>query len=322
MIDTSGYAAYLSAHDKTTRTPLQALAVFDRYLDERQIPLAAGLSVAGIMEYAAHIKRRHLAPRSRASYLAAVSSFYRYAVRSGIITPTPAEYETARQELNDLLADLGRTIKRQPLHERLPSPEIVARVLETARGLDNPVPDDANEHVDRLRDKSLILALACTGARVSELAGLKRGDLLPELHAATVRGKGGKRRVVYFSDEAWQAMEQYLVLRCDDFSVKSRELLPIWSSYVGASFSQKSLSVRQMQRIVHSVAERAGVCDEFHLTPHAFRHYVATEFLRKSHDLAMTQDLLGHASPATTRVYASTDAGALRQLHAEIFNHA
>jgi site-specific recombinase XerC len=66
-------------------------------------------------------------------------------------------------------------------------------------------------------------------------------------------------------------------------------------------------------------ASRAGIAERFHLTPHTLRHYFATEFLSATGDLALTQYALGHASPATTRIYAKTKWEDYRRAHGRVF---
>jgi site-specific recombinase XerD len=67
------------------------------------------------------------------------------------------------------------------------------------------------------------------------------------------------------------------------------------------------------------LASQAGILERFHLTPHTLRHYFATEFLSETGDLALTQYALGHASPATTRIYAKTKREDYRRAHRQIF---
>jgi integrase len=58
--------------------------------------------------------------------------------------------------------------------------------------------------------------------------------------------------------------------------------------------------------LITDLANDAGVLERFNLTPHSFRHWFATRFLRHTRNLALTQDVMGHASPQTTRIYAKT----------------
>lgn len=315
--DIAGYAAYLESHDKTVRTPAQSLSVFSRFLLESGATQIEGLTVQGVIAYASWLKGKDLSPRTRATYLACLSGYYRYAVRAGILSPTAQELEQVRAELSDLLADLGRRIRRDPLHKRLPPEDVIAAVLKATE-----VPESAsgNTPLCALRDRALLLTLASTGARVAELARLRRRDLDPEHRAATVTGKGGKTRTVYFSPEAWSALEAYTFAWLGHGNREKYDSFPTFPSEKRGKPTKTPLSVRSIQHIVQSIAHAAGLDGKFHLTPHAFRHYVATKFLQATGNLAATQDLLGHASPNTTRVYAAVDSEQLRSLHQATFN--
>jgi integrase len=70
------------------------------------------------------------------------------------------------------------------------------------------------------------------------------------------------------------------------------------------------------------LAKEVGVLERFNLTPHSFRHYFATRFLRHTSDLALTQDALGHANPGTTRVYAKTSKTQHIQAHQSLFDES
>lgn len=313
----AAYRDYLQSHDMTVRTPIQSLMAWAAWVESRGLTEQAALSLAAILEYAADMKRRGLSPRTRSTYLFALSGYYGYAVKTGAITPTAQEAETVRDEIHGLLRDIGRAIKRDPLHKRLPPASVIGKALDAVRDVAEGT--DANAYIDALRNRALILSLASTGARVSELAGLRRGDLDAEGMAATVTGKGGKKRTVYFSTEAWAALQAYFTDRLDEAYPKNPANNAVFAAQTGKNGKPKPLTVRDIQRIVQGVAAAAGI-EDFHLTPHAFRHFVATKFLQSTGDLAMTQDLLGHASPVTTRVYAATNEAAMKSKHKEIFD--
>jgi integrase/recombinase XerD len=73
--------------------------------------------------------------------------------------------------------------------------------------------------------------------------------------------------------------------------------------------------------MISDLADRTGMGGEFSMHPHSFRHYFATRYYRHTGDLALTQDMLGHADPATTRIYAETSDEAREQAHKELFDN-
>jgi site-specific recombinase XerD len=157
--------------------------------------------------------------------------------------------------------------------------------------------------------------------RVGELVRLERGHLLYEVKGAVVKyGKGGKDREVLFSDRAWMAIQAYLKARQDGGQGRPLASLPVFSRHDrGAGGKVLPLSTRSVQNTFVDLASRAGILERFHLTPHTLRHHFATEFLSETGDLALTQYALGHASPATTRIYAKTKREDYRRAHQRVF---
>ena len=196
---------------------------------------------------------------------------------------------------------------------------------EVRRPLD--LPEDMAEGIKRrkmlirLRDIAIVEALLSSGMRVGELVRLERGHLLYDVKGAMVKyGKGGKDREVLFSDRAWTAIQSYLRARHDGTQGRALASLPVFSRHDrGAGDRVLPLSTRSVQNTFVELASRAGILERFHLTPHTLRHFFATEFLSETGDLALTQYALGHASPATTRIYAKTKREDYRRAHRRVF---
>lgn len=158
------------------------------------------------------------------------------------------------------------------------------------------------------RDKAMLELLFSTGLRVSELCNLDRDiDLsVPEM---SVRGKGGKVRVVFISDYAKSSVEDYIKARVDiddslfiDHSARATSRL--------AKQESIRLTTRSVERIVEKYAILAGISKK--CTPHVLRHSFATDLLYNGADLRTVQMLLGHASIATTQVYTNVTNKFLR----------
>ena len=116
-------------------------------------------------------------------------------------------------------------------------------------------------------------------------------------------GKGRKQRLVYFDEKAWSALSHYLQVRGDGAGRRSLSTLPVFARHDrGAGSRVLPISTNSVRTAINDLCQLAGL-DET-ITPHLFRHRFATRVLRATHDLAATQDLLGHASPTTTRIYA------------------
>ena len=184
----------------------------------------------------------------------------------------------------------------------------VLRVDEVERLLAAPGTDDAVG----LRDRALLELLYASGARVSEACGLTLQAL--DVGQALVRldGKGGKERIVPLGAPALDALDAYLIRGRPALTAAA----PSGSRAVDAvlvNASGGALGVRDARTIVERCARIAGVG---HVTPHTLRHSFATHLLEGGADLRVVQELLGHASLATTQRYTHRSRGRLREVHA------
>jgi integrase/recombinase XerC len=231
--------------------------------DARRILAASRLDIRA---YLACLKHRGVKKSSMMRKLAAVRTLYRYLWRDGTIASNPASsVATPKQD--------------KPLPKAL-SVDAAAAVVEAPSG------SGANV----LRDRAVLETFYSTGARLSELTALNVGDV--EWDAGLVRlfGKGRKERVVPIGSKALAAIRAY------------REAIGRERA-AGAVFvgeSGRRLSSRTIARIVKSAARAAGEPDA---SPHTLRHSFATHLLEGGADLRAIQDMLGHASLATTQRY-------------------
>jgi site-specific recombinase XerD len=138
--------------------------------------------------------------------------------------------------------------------------------------------------------------------RVSELCSLNR-DQINEAKSGeiSIKGKGGKIRVVFISETAKQAVKNYLDKRTD-----TGEALFV-------SKGENRLTPRSIERIVNFYAIKAGVSRK--VTPHTLRHCFATDLLSAGADLRSVQSLLGHSSITTTQIYTHITDKQLREVH-------
>ena len=159
---------------------------------------------------------------------------------------------------------------------------------------------DATRELRRLKIKAMILFLYRTGVRVSELCGVRRRDIDLASGAAYVyRAKGGKSRTVHFDSETAEAMVAYWSARGD--AGRGIGSLPIFSGRDRVGDPGSAISPRTVEHIVTELCTLSGV--ENPITPHSFRHGLATEMVRRRVRESTVQTILGHASPTTTRIY-------------------
>lgn len=165
----------------------------------------------------------------------------------------------------------------------------------------------------RLRDKAILELLFSTGLRVSELTSLDREKLNLKSHELSVRGKGGKIRLVFVSDSATETLKQYLEKRKDTdpaLFVRDKKSL---SRFGKKETGDLRLTARSVQRIVKYYSTKAGIVKNVH--PHTLRHSFATDLLKNGADIRSVQAMLGHASISTTQIYTHLTNPRLKEIH-------
>jgi integrase/recombinase XerC len=172
--------------------------------------------------------------------------------------------------------------------------------------VDNLPREEKPQHeLRRLKVRAMIRFLFRSGVRVSELCALRRRDIdLQDGAASIYRAKGGKSRTVHFDVDTAAALTAYWALRGDP--ARGAGALPAFSGRDRIGVPGSAISPRTVEHIVAGLAESAGV--ESDVTPHSFRHGLATELVRRRVRESTVQTILGHASPATTRIYVHKSA--------------
>ncbi len=213
---------------------------------------------------------------SLARKVSCLRSFFRYLVKKQRMGKSPAE---------------GLTLPRLP--KKLPR----FLIQDEAKAL----LEEKSEVRSAPRNSVILELLYGSGLRVSELTGLNLADIDRNEGWMKVRGKGKKERLVPLTGKACQALEAYLVTR-------GREDGPLLKNAQG-----NRLTPRTIQRIVKSRALRSGILKR--TTPHTLRHSYATHLMEEGADLRGIQELLGHASLATTQRYTQVSLQHLMEVY-------
>ncbi|MBI2673998.1 MAG: tyrosine-type recombinase/integrase [Candidatus Zambryskibacteria bacterium] len=203
----------------------------------------------------------------------------------------------ARQEITTLPSERIELAKISERSLDLISPVELSRLLDAPRG----------DGIKELRDKAILELLFSTGLRVSELCSLNN-DIDFSIGEFSIRGKGGKVRVVFVSDEARKALSKYLKARQD-----MNDALFVQVSKDAKTKDAEPLTRRSIERIVKHYAIKAGISKK--VTPHVIRHSFATDLLSNGADLRSVQMLLGHANIATTQIYTHVTDKQLKDTH-------
>jgi integrase/recombinase XerD len=245
----------------------------------------AALSIQELADYPGWLHERKLAPASIARHLASLRVFGRYLQLEGLL----------RENLAELLGS-------QKLWERVPhvlTPGMVDRLLESpARG----------EPLWR-RDRALLELLYATGCRASEISHLELKDVHLDESYCLCKGKGSKERLVPLGRRAIAAVRDYLA-RERPMLVAERSPAPKW-----LLVSRRGLRLRRERiwELFKRYAARAGIAAD--MSPHTLRHSFATHLLSGGADLRQVQEMLGHASIATTQIYTHVDPSRLKAVH-------
>lgn len=239
-------------------------------------PSLNNIAAAHVRGFVASLHGRN-SGASVARKLSALRTFFRFALRQGMVTADP----------------LGG-ISGPKVGKFIP---VFLTVDETFALLEAPGPEDTY----MLRDRAILELLYSTGIRVSELATRDLGDLDFTEEVLTVRGKGDKERLVPVGSHAIEAVGGWLVQRSQLISQRAKRGRVVEKEALFLNGRGGRLSVRSVERMVKGYGERAGIIQA--VTPHALRHSFATHLLEMGADLRSVQELLGHASLSTTQRY-------------------
>ena len=263
-----------------------------RFLEWLSVRSVHKLTIQDLADYAGWLNKKELAPASIARHLVSLKVFFRYLQLEGVVT--------------DNLAEL---LGSQKLWERVPkvlSPHEVDRLFEApARG--DPY---------WRRDRALLELLYATGCRASELSNLKLRDLHLDERYCICRGKGDKERMVPLGARAIAAVEAYLEHERGRLAGK-RGAAAEWALL---SYRGRRLRRERIWELVKRYAQRSGMPAE--ISPHTLRHCFATHMLSGGADLRQVQEMLGHASIATTQIYAHVDPARLKAVHKQFHPRA
>ncbi|MFE1666207.1 site-specific tyrosine recombinase XerD [Microbacterium sp. P02] len=275
--------------DHTVAAYRRDLAVYAEWLASRGLRDTDEVTADLVGEFAA--ERAATQPPPAASSLARLQSsvrgLHRHLAREGLAVDDPT----------------GR-LRPPKAPRRLPKAltiEQVERLLAAAGG-------EGPGDLIGLRDRALLELLYATGARVSEVVQLAVDDLAHG-DVLRVRGKGSKERIVPIGSYARTAVDAYLTRARPELSRRGKASSALFLGARGAPLSRQSAWL-----IIGEAAERAELT--LHVSPHTLRHSFATHLLQGGADVRVVQELLGHASVATTQIYTHVSVDALRDVYA------
>ena len=258
---------------------------FDRWRNANAPGPLADLDVRNLAGYTESLNGLGLAPGSVGRHLASLSTFFRFLIFDGKLTENVAKLLIAPAVWDRLPTVLG--------------PAAVETLLNSP----------SNETPIGRRDRAALETLYATGCRASEVSNLRPNDL--DLHRGMARcvGKGNKERIVPLGSRACEALTSYLANDRPVLTARRPATTTVFVTRWGRPLSRVGL-----WRIVKTHARNSGLASG--VSPHTLRHSFATHLLAGGADLRVVQEMLGHASIATTQIYTRVELSRLKEVHA------
>ncbi len=237
-----------------------------------------------LLDYLARRVQQGAKPRTTARLLSSQRRFYRYLLREGRIQADP----TARIDAPKLGRPLPKSLTEEDVEMLLAAPDIAEPL--------------------GLRDRAMLELLYASGLRVSELVGLKLGEVSLTQGVVRIFGKGGKERLVPMGEECLEWLQRYLD--------EARPVLLAGrvADVVFVTRRAAAMTRQAFWYLIKRYARQAGISTT--LSPHTLRHAFATHLLNHGADLRVLQMLLGHGDLSTTQIYTHVARERLKSLHA------
>jgi len=251
-----------------------------------------GVDRLAIRGFMGHLTRRGLGKRTVGRTLSAVRSFYKFLHRNEVVEANPARSMQSPKRDKYLPAYLDRA-----------QIDLLFQMAE-ARAWEGKFTD--------VRNLAILELFYSTGLRLSELAGVNRDMLDLVSQQLKVRGKGRKERIVPIGDHAQLALRNYEAKR-DELSRTLGGKADRTAFFLSRTGTR--IGVRAVQLVVGKFLKE--IDEDAGLSVHSLRHTFATHLLDAGADLRAVQELLGHASIATTQIYTHTSVERLKQVYAK-----
>jgi integrase/recombinase XerD len=281
------------ASAKTIEAYRGDLAAFLAFLAQKKAT-ALEATPANLRTYLAELSRKGLAATSRARKLSSIRQFYRFLLGEGLRGDDPCSSIDSPK--------LGR-----PLPKLLSLAEVES-LIEAAGDAVEKTGDGVLKR-RALRMQALIETLYATGLRVSELLALPRRVLTTDDRVLTIKGKGGRERLVPLNDAARKALAEHLAAVDADMADGKTPSPWLFPSGSGG----EPLTRQRFGQELKALAATAGI-EPSRVSPHVLRHAFASHLLERGADLRTVQQLLGHADISTTQIYTHVIEERLRRL--------
>jgi integrase/recombinase XerD len=283
------YLRHLSVERGLSKNTLSAyksdLGIYFSFLESNSLTELT-VSAPELVEFSVTLSAAGYKATSISRILAAVRGFHKFLV----LEDTRLDDPTSKLRPPKLAFSLPKALSQQQVLDLL-----------TASG---PEPEEKSTDSLRLRDRAILELMYSTGARVSEVVGLDL-DEIDDSGLIRVRGKGSKERVVPLGGFAMRSVQAYLV-RTRPYLAEKGGDNALFLNGRGTRLSRQS---------IWAIIQKAGKACDMEVSPHSLRHSFATHLIEGGADVRVVQELLGHASVATTQIYTLMTVDTLREVY-------
>lgn len=283
----NGFRAYLhlerSLSPHTVEAYLNDVEKLMRYITECYPNLSlSDLDLAHCEEFLGWLQQFGIAASTQARIISGIRTFFKYLCAENILSRNPTE-----------LLD-SPTIMRQ-----IPDVLSVAEIDALIAAIDHSRPDG-------MRSRAIIETLYACGLRVSELVGLRLSGIYPDLGVLRIMGKGSKERLVPIHPEAMRHLQLYIDTTRQTYPIKKESIDIVFLNQRGGALSRISVF-----NLIKQLANAAVIGKN--ISPHTFRHSLATHLYEGGADLRVVQEILGHEHITTTEIYTHVQPQYLRE---------
>ena len=260
--------------DNSIRGYVGDLESFLAHMEKLKVLEFKDLTIEHIRSWLANLQTTGVARSTLTRRIVSIRAFTNWAASNGWLT-----------------SDLGANLSIPKAHRTLPEVLDVDEAAQILKALEVKAGEEVS--AVNLRDLAMLEVLYASGIRVSELCGLNLGDIDASRNTLSVIGKGDRQRVVPLGIPAMKALQNYLSNARGEFlNNKSADAV-----FLGSR--GKRIDQRTVREVVYEAMKAVGAT----MGPHGLRHSAATHLLEGGADLRTVQEILGHASLATTQIY-------------------
>ncbi|MGE5478859.1 MAG: site-specific tyrosine recombinase XerD [Chloroflexota bacterium] len=263
------------------RSDLENLAGF---LAAREIDSYTAARERDLIDFVASLADLGVAPSTRSRYISSTRGLYKFLTAERKIQTDPSE-----------ALELPKKERKLPDSLSVEEVEAILAAIDT-------------ESVAGTRDRALFELMYASGLRVSEAIGLRTRDVLVDLEALRIFGKGSKERITPVGSSALRWLDKYMREARPKIANEAKSRDVIFLNLRGAPLSRMGV-----WKLLKGYVDASGIGKDVH--PHTFRHCFATHLLEGGADLRAVQEMLGHSDISTTQIYTHIDRNYLREVH-------